>query len=122
MNKLCRAQFKYENKIKHWLIKFMYNFAVHSNEITCIKVDVLGWTKSDALHHVEGKRVLLTRGIHQALEEFRWLAEDLSKRPTRLYAIVPFQPTLDGYHDASGSMYRGAVLPGLTAVPCTPQQ
>ena len=31
----------------------------------------------EALCHVEGKRVTLTRGVHQALAEFRWLAEDM---------------------------------------------
>ena len=35
MTKLCRALFKYENKIKNWLRKLMYNFVVHSNDIPC---------------------------------------------------------------------------------------
>ena len=35
---------------------------------------------------------------------------------------MPLQPTLDGYHNASGYMYEGAVLLGPTTVPRTPQR
>ena len=54
----------------------------------------------DTLRHVEGKRVAMTRGIHQYLADFRWLAEDLSKRSTILYDLVPVHPTMGDYHDA----------------------
>ena len=77
--------------------------------------------KKKALRHVEGKRVALTRGVHQALADFQWLAEDLSRRPTRPYDLVPLQPDLDSYHNTSRYMYGGAVLPGPTSVPRTPQ-
>ena len=30
----------------------------------------------EALLHVNGKRVTLTRGVHEALEGFQWLAEE----------------------------------------------
>ena len=70
---------------------------------------------------MEGKMVVLTRGVHQALEEFQWLAEDLSKRPTRLFEHVPLHPTLDGYYDASWYICVEAVLLGPTEVPQTPQ-
>ena len=56
--------------------------------------------------------VELAKVIHQALADFQWLAEDLSKRPTRLYEIVLIQPTLYSYHDAFGFMCVGAVLLG----------
>ena len=36
----------------------------------------------EPIRHVNGKWVTLTRGIHQALAEFLWLAEDLGLRPT----------------------------------------
>ena len=75
----------------------------------------------EALRHVEGKRVSLTRGVHQALADFRCLVEDLSKRPTRLSEIIPLQPTLDGYHNAPGYMCGGALIPGPKAVPRTHQ-
>ena len=34
------------------------------------------------LLHVNDKRVTLTRGVHAALSDFRWLADDLEKLPT----------------------------------------
>ena len=75
----------------------------------------------EALRHMEGKMVALNRCIHLALEDFRWIAEDLSKRPTRLYELGPLQPTLNGYQDVSGYMCGWEVLPGTTAVPWTHQ-
>ena len=65
--------------------------------------------------------VALTRDVHQVLADSRLLVNDLSKHPTRLYELVLLHPTLDGYHNASGYMCGGAVLPGPTAVPRTPQ-
>ena len=75
----------------------------------------------EALIHMEGKRVVLTRGVHQTLTEFRWIAEDLIKRLTIIYELVSIQPTPDGYHDASGYMCGGAVFPEPMEVPWTPQ-
>ena len=74
----------------------------------------------EALRHVEGKWVVLTRGVQQALADFRWISEDLSKFPTILYELVPIQPILDRYHDASGYMWGEAVLPGPMEVLRTP--
>ena len=73
----------------------------------------------EALCHVKGKRVILSPGVHDALDDFKWLAEDVAKRPTRMYKLVPLRPTVDGYHDASGYMCGGVVLPGPTATPRT---
>ena len=39
----------------------------------------------EALCHVKGKRVTQSTGIHEALAEFPWLAEDVANRPTRIY-------------------------------------
>ena len=71
----------------------------------------------EALCHKKGKRVTLSTGVHESLEEFKWLAEDMANRPTRMYELVLLRPTMDGYHDASGYMSGGVVLPGLTAIP-----
>lgn len=49
-----------------------------------------------------GKRVTLTKGVHQALADLPWLAQDLERLSTRLYKLVPLHQILDGYHDASG--------------------
>ena len=70
---------------------------------------------------MEGKRVTLTKGVHQSLTDFRWLEEDLDRSPTRFYEIMPLQPTKDGYYDAYGCMCGGAVLLGPTAVTHTSQ-
>ena len=61
----------------------------------------------EALIHVYGKRVALTRGIHQALADFRWLAEDLGQLTTRLYELVPLQTTLDAI-----TMHMGVCVEG----------
>ena len=71
----------------------------------------------EALFYVKGKRVTLSKVVHKALAEFRWLAEDVSNRPTRIYELVPLRPNADGYHDASGYMCGGVVLPGPNAIP-----
>ena len=75
----------------------------------------------DSLHNVEGKRVALTRGVHQALADFQWLAEELCKFPTRLYELIPLHIMMDVYHNTSGYMCEKGVLPGTTEVPQTPQ-
>ena len=36
----------------------------------------------EALFHVKGKRVTLSPGVHDALDDFKWLAEDVTKGPT----------------------------------------
>ena len=43
----------------------------------------------EALHHVKGKRFNLNKGVHQSLEDFLWMAQDLERHPTRLYELVP---------------------------------
>ena len=66
--------------------------------------------------------MVLTRGFHQALTEFQWLAEYLVILQTLLDDTMLLQPMLDGYHDAYGYMCEWLVLPGPTAVPRTPEQ
>ena len=41
----------------------------------------------------------------------------MASRPKRLFELVPLTPTLDGYHDSSGRMCGGVVLPGPSAAP-----
>ena len=71
----------------------------------------------EALCHVKGKRVTLYTGVHEALDDFKWLADNVAKRPTWMNEFVPLRPTVDGYHDASCYMCGGVVLPGPTATP-----
>ena len=51
------------------------------------------------------------------MADFCWLAEDVANRPTQIYELVLLQPTVDGYHDASGYMCGDMVLPGPIAIP-----
>ena len=71
----------------------------------------------EALCHVKYKRFNLSPVVHDALDDFKWLVEDMAKRPTRMYELFPIRPTVDGYHDALGYMCGGVVLPGPTATP-----
>ena len=51
------------------------------------------------------------------MDDFKWLADDVAKRPTCMYELVPLRLTVDGYHDASGYMCEGVVLPVPTTTP-----
>ena len=62
-------------------------------------------------------RIALTPGVHAILQEFRELSDQLELRPTRLYELVPLQPTLIGDHDAAGPGAGGVWFPTPTAVP-----
>ena len=56
-------------------------------------------------------RVYLNQNFHDAIEDFKWLANDISSRPTRLAEVVPEAPTLIGTVDASGVGMGGVWLP-----------
>jgi hypothetical protein len=68
-----------------------------------------------ALRTAVGTRLRLSKGFHDALQDFRWLHRDLASRPTRLQELVPVHPTLVGAHDASGYGAGGVWLPSPTA-------
>ena len=54
-------------------------------------------------HHEPGSRIRLSQGVHDCLDDFRWLADDLSARPTRLYEVVAQpHPEILGAQDACG--------------------
>ena len=56
----------------------------------------------ESLCHVKVKRFTLSTGVHEALSDFQWLAEDVANRPTCMYELVPLRPTVYGYHNDSG--------------------
>ena len=66
----------------------------------------------DALSKGSKTRIDLSKGVHQALDDFRWLAKDLTSRPTRLAELIPLAPVAEGHHDASGSGAGGVWFPG----------
>src|SRR6056300_1375504 len=60
------------------------------------------------------KRVKLTADVHDQLDDIRYLASDLSRRPTRIAELIPGPADYVGTTDASGDGF-GAVwvpLPG----------
>ena len=56
-------------------------------------------------------RVALSRGVHDALANFRWLLNDIKSRPTRLAELVPLLASAEGHHDASGAGAGGVWFP-----------
>ena len=70
----------------------------------------------EELSHMNGKRFILTQGMHAALSDLRWLTDDPAKRPTHLYELVPLPPSVDGYHDAPRTICGRVILPVSTAV------
>ena len=67
-----------------------------------------------ALQTEKGGRIALRHGVHQALEDFRWIAKDISSRPTRIQEIIPLNPSVMGDHDASGAGAGGVWFPTPT--------
>jgi len=61
-------------------------------------------------------RINLSKGVHAALDDFRYLHQDIANRPTRLQEIVPLDPVLTKFHDSSGFACGGVVIPNNTAV------
>mmetsp|Transcript_21332 Transcript_21332/g.32959 ORF Transcript_21332/g.32959 Transcript_21332/m.32959 type:complete len:780 (+) Transcript_21332:5035-7374(+) len=62
-------------------------------------------------------RVNLNRGVHDALQDFRWLLRDLQRRPTRIAELVPLLASAEGHHDASGKGAGGVWFPAKHLVP-----
>lgn len=60
-------------------------------------------------------RLYLTKDAHDFLDDFRWLAINLSSRPTRLFELVPSPPLVIGATDASATG-----LGGVFFVPLAP--
>jgi len=52
-------------------------------------------------------RLRLTRAAHGFLDDFRWLARDLSARPTRIAELIPTEPSIVGACDAAGTGMGG---------------
>ena len=60
--------------------------------------------------HIKG-RLALRRGIHQALSDFRWMAQNINTRPTRIAELVPLLPAVLGDHDACQQGAGGILFP-----------
>ena len=64
-----------------------------------------------ALQHRKKGRLALHKGVHDAIVDFKWLADEVSRRPTRIPEIIPLQPSLLGDHDASKEGAGGIWIP-----------
>ena len=74
-----------------------------------------------ALYQAHTGRLRLSPGFHHALDDFRWLRDNLASRPTRLFELVPTAPVAVGTHDASAAGAGGVWIPTPLAVPRTPK-
>ena len=59
-------------------------------------------TMQHALATKVNGRIALKKEVHDALEDFRWMHNNISSRPTRIAEIIPLLPAAEGHHDASG--------------------
>ena len=64
-----------------------------------------------ALADTPKTRVALTKGVHQALNDFRWMHQDIASRPTRIAELIPLSSSALGDHDASGHGAGGVWFP-----------
>ena len=62
-------------------------------------------------------RLALDKGVHHALDDFRWIHDNISTRPTRIAELVPLPPVAEGHHDASGHGAGGIWFPSAVLPP-----
>jgi hypothetical protein len=74
-------------------------------------------TMQNALTLKKRGRVALHKGVHDALDDFRWMQKHISTRPTRLAELVPLPPVAEGHHDASGMGAGGIWFPSSNIAP-----
>ena len=74
-------------------------------------------TMQNALVLSSDNRIALRKGVHQALNDFRWMHHNITSRPTRIAELVPLLPSAIGFHDASGLGAGGVVYPTLDLLP-----
>ena len=70
-----------------------------------------------ALSSCKKTRVALTKGVHQAIQDFTWMFKDIVSRPTRIAELVPLLASTMGYHDASGEGAGGVWFPHQSLSP-----
>ena len=63
------------------------------------------------------RRIKITTQVRHQLQDFLWLAKDVSSRPTHLAEVVPTPPSYYGAMDAAKSGMGGVWFPPLTNVP-----
>ena len=64
-------------------------------------------------------RIALNKGVHNTINDFRWLYHDICNRKTRIAEVVPLNPCALGYHDAAGPGAGGVWYPNPELTPRT---
>ncbi len=64
-----------------------------------------------------GGRLALDMDVHYALEDFWWMQDNISTRPTWITEVVPLPPVAKGHHDASRLGTGGIWFPGPHLAP-----
>jgi hypothetical protein len=62
-------------------------------------------------------RIALHKGVHDALNDFRWMHSNIASRPTRIAELVPLPPVEEGHHDTAGMGAWGIWFPGPHLTP-----
>jgi len=62
-------------------------------------------------------RIALKKEVHNALDDFRWMHNNISTRPTRIAEIIPLLPAAEGHHNASGMGTGGVWFLGDNITP-----
>jgi hypothetical protein len=47
-------------------------------------------------------QIVLKKEVHNALDDFRWMHNNIASRPTCIAEIIPLLPAAEGHHNASG--------------------
>ena len=68
----------------------------------------------EGLKYQDQDRIRITGPMKDQLDDFEYLAKDLSRRPTSIAELVPDHPVAVGPHDASGLGMGGVWLPSVT--------
>ena len=74
-------------------------------------------TMQHALTNKAKGRIALKKEVHNALEDFRWMHNNIATRPTRIAELIPLLPAAEGHHDASGIGAGGVWFLGDNIIP-----
>ena len=55
----------------------------------------------NAISKTSKSLVYLNKEVHQALNDFCWIAYNLTTRSTRIGKLIPLDPSAEGHHDVS---------------------
>ena len=70
-----------------------------------------------ALINMIKTRIALNKGVHQALNDFRWLSRDMLSGPTRIAELVSLYSSAERHHNASGKGAGGVWFPAAHITP-----